>query len=186
MKQSYKIQTMVTAALLCAIGVAIPMFCPSIRLEPASFTLASHVPVFIAIFISPAVAASVAVVTGFGFLFAGFPVVVVLRALSHIVFALIGASILKKHENTLCAPKSMFSFGLLCAILHAGCEVLVVTGFYLGNGMSGAYYTQGYWNSVILLVGAGTVVHSMIDYCIAVFVWKHIQSVVRIPVCAKV
>ena len=42
MKRDTKLQTMVVAALLCAIGIVIPMFAPKIVLEPASFTLASH------------------------------------------------------------------------------------------------------------------------------------------------
>lgn len=176
---------MVTAALLCAIGIAIPMFAPSIRLEPASFTLASHVPIFIAIFISPVVAVSVALITGFGFFFAGFPVVVVLRALSHLVFASCGALLLKKHPELLVGAKGCTLFGGLMAILHAVCEVSIVTVFYLGNNMASGYYVNGYWSSVMLLVGVGTLVHSMVDFGIAVFVWKHIRSVVHIPVSAR-
>ena len=75
-----KLISMVIAALLCAIGIVIPMFAPKIILEPASFTLASHVPIFIALFISPPVALAVSVGTTLGFFFAGFPIVVVLRA----------------------------------------------------------------------------------------------------------
>ena len=49
------------AGMLIAIGIVIPMFSPiKIIIEPASFTLASHVPVFIAMFISPMMAAAVA------------------------------------------------------------------------------------------------------------------------------
>ena len=83
MKRDTKLQTMVVAALLCAIGIVIPMFAPKIVLEPASFTLASHVPIFIALFISPPVALAVSIGTTVGFLFAGFPIVIVLRALTH-------------------------------------------------------------------------------------------------------
>ena len=47
------------AGMLIAIGIVIPMFSPiKIIIEPASFTLASHVPVFIAMFISPMMAAA--------------------------------------------------------------------------------------------------------------------------------
>ena len=63
------------------------MFMPKIVLEPASFTLASHVPVFIAMFISPLVAFAVALGTTIGFLMSGLPVIIVMRALSHVVFA---------------------------------------------------------------------------------------------------
>ena len=48
---------MVLAALLSAIGILIPIIMPfKITIEPASFTLASHVPMFIAMYISPVVA----------------------------------------------------------------------------------------------------------------------------------
>ncbi|MEM1483970.1 hypothetical protein V6615_03710 [Oscillospiraceae bacterium PP1C4] len=186
MKHNYKVQTMVISALLCAIGIVIPMVSPRIVIGPASYTLASHVPIFIAMFISPVVAVSVALITGFGFLFAGFPFVVVLRALSHLLFAFIGAQLIKKHGNILYSVKGFAFFGLFTAILHALGEVIVVTFFYWGNNMSGAYYQQGYWISVMALVGLGTIVHSMVDLGIAVFVWKHVQSVIKIPVCAKI
>lgn len=43
------------AALLIAMGILIPMISPlKIILEPASFTLASHVATMIAMFLSPA------------------------------------------------------------------------------------------------------------------------------------
>jgi len=61
------------SALLCAIGIVIPIFSPvKIILGPASFTLASHVAIFIAMFISPACAAVVALGTTFGFFIGGF------------------------------------------------------------------------------------------------------------------
>ena len=82
---------MVIAALLCAVGIVIPMFCPKIIIEPASFTLASHVPLFLAMFISLPVAAVVCLGTTLGFFLSGFPLVVVLRALSQIVFVALGA-----------------------------------------------------------------------------------------------
>ena len=121
MKRDSKLQTITIAALLSAIGIVIPMFCPKIVLEPASFTLASHVPVFIAVFISPVVAIAVSLVSAVGFLFAGFPLVVVLRALSHLVFATIGALILKKSPNALQTMGKSALFGFFLSIIHAAC-----------------------------------------------------------------
>ncbi len=182
MNSKSSIQTMTIAALLAAIGIVIPMFAPKIILEPASYTLASHVPVFIAMFISPYVAISVALISAFGFLLAGFPIVVVLRALSHIVFVIIGAYMLKKSPNMLSTTRGSALFGLLMAVIHAVSEVTVVTLFYWGNNMTSSYYEKGYLFSVILLVGAGTIIHSMIDFTIAYVVWKPLQKVVTIPV----
>ncbi|MBE6830402.1 hypothetical protein [Clostridium sp. KNHs216] len=180
-----KLISMVIAALLCAIGIVIPMFAPKIILEPASFTLASHVPIFIALFISPPVAVAVSIGTSFGFLFAGFPIVIVLRAFSHLFFALTGAFILKRKENMLASVGKSTMFGLLLALIHAVSEVTVVTLFYFGNNMPKNYYANGYFMSVILLVGVGTIVHSMVDFGIALFVWKPLSHVINIPVSAK-
>lgn len=69
-------------AILVAFGILIPMVMPvKVVIGPASFTLASHVPVFMAMFISPQVAVLVALGTSLGFLLAGFPIVIVLRLL---------------------------------------------------------------------------------------------------------
>lgn len=183
---SYKLLSMVIAALLCAIGIIIPMFSPlKILLEPASFTLASHVPIFIAMFLSPMIAISVALITGFGFLFAGFPIVVVLRALTHIVFAAVGSVILKKKGNILHSTSSTVLFALGVSLIHAISEVIVVTIFYWGNQMSEIYYNKGYLVTVVGLVGIGTVIHSIVDFGIASFVWKPLKHIVSIPVSAS-
>ena len=185
MRRQNKVQIIAIAALLCALGILIPMIAPKIVIEPASFTLASHVPVFIAMFISPAVAISVAFITGLGFLISGFPLVIVLRALSHAIFAVIGAYILKKNSNLLATGKSTFLYNLAIAIIHAISEVAIVTFFYWGSNMTSAYYDKGYLLSVVVLVGLGTVIHSMLDFTIALYVWKPVQKVVTVPVSIK-
>ena len=183
MNSKNSIQKMTIAAALSAIGIVIPMFAPKLILEPASYTLASHVPIFIAMFISPYVAISVALISALGFLLAGiYPIAVVLRALSHIVFVAIGSFMLKKNPRLLSSVKGSVLFGLLMAVIHSVSEVTVVTLFYWGDHMSSAYYDKGYLTSVILLVGAGTIVHSMIDFTIAGMVWKPLQKIINIPV----
>lgn len=169
---------MVIAGLLCAVGIVIPLFSPiKVVMEPASFTLASHVAVFIAMFISPVVALAVAVGTTIGFFFGGFPLVVVLRALTHVIFAWVGAMILKKDPDILMhfGKSQIFSLGI--GILHALCEVAVVMPFFFGNAMSAGYYDKGFWISVILLVGVGSVIHSMVDFAISLFIWKPLKKV---------
>ena len=61
------VRTLTISALLIGMGVIIPMVMPKIMIPPASFTLASHVPLFIALFFSPGVAIAVALGTTFGF-----------------------------------------------------------------------------------------------------------------------
>lgn len=173
MSNSLKIKRMVIAALLCAVGIVIPIVSPlKIILEPASFTLASHVALFIAMFISPVVCITVTLGTTLGFFIAGFPLVVVLRALSHIIFAIVGAFIIKKIPSILSSNGKTALIGFITALIHAICEVIVVTPFYFGNSLGSGYYAKGYVYAVVLLVGVGTVIHSMVDYYISIFIWK--------------
>ena len=157
-------QKMVTSALLIAIGILIPLVSPAkIMLEPASFTLASHVPVFIAMLISPAMAAFVAVGTALGFFIAS-PLVVALRAATHIVFAVAGGLYLQRRPETLQRPVKVRIFSLVIGVIHGACELLVVSLFYFGGGMGAQFYEQGFLRSVLLLVGLGSVIHSMVDF----------------------
>jgi niacin transporter len=174
---------MVIAAMLSSIGIIIPMFSPfKIILEPASFTLASHVPIFIAMFISPFVAVFVSVITAFGFLMAGiFPPVVVFRALTHIIFSFVGAYILKKNNTILLSFKTSVPFVLLISLLHAVFEVIVSSVFYF-TGQSTANYVV----VVLGLVGVGTVVHSTFDFILASVIWVPLQKVISIPANAKI
>ena len=176
MNSHMRLYRMVIAALLCAIGIVIPMFSPvRIILEPASFTLASHVAVFIAMFISPAVAVSVSLGTTLGFFLGGFPIVVVLRAFSQLIFVTIGALWLKRHPYTLLNVKSNLAFNFVMALIHAGFEVLVVVPFYFSNTMAKGYYAKGFVVAVILLVGVGTIIHSSIDFYISWLLWKAVN-----------
>ena len=141
--------------MLIAVGIVIPLFSPvKIILEPASFTLASHVAIFIAMFISPAMAVAVSLGTTLGFFLAGFPLTVVLRAL-----------------------RSSLGFSFVIGVLHAFCEVLVVLPFYLNGSMPQANYEKGFFVSIFLLVGVGSVIHSMVDMCISIWLYKPISSV---------
>lgn len=182
MNRNNRLYTMSISALLCALGIVIPMISPiKVTLEPASFTLASHVAIFIAMFISPFTAVFVAVGTTLGFLLGGFPIVVVMRAATHVIFASVGALLLKKYPGILKSIKSAlpFSFGL--AVIHGICEILVVIPFYFSNSMSSGYYAKGFTLSVILLVGVGTIVHSMVDFYFSQIIWKYVTKAVKIP-----
>ncbi|MCL2054808.1 MAG: hypothetical protein FWG90_10315 [Oscillospiraceae bacterium] len=171
--------TITISGLLIAAGIAIPMFMPlKVMIPPASFTLASHVPIFLAMFISPFSAAMVAVGTTVGFAVGGFPPVIVFRAATHILFATLGAFYLKKRPDIHSSPVELRVFSFSMALLHALGELLAVGVFYFGGNMSELYYQQGFLTSGILLVGLGTLIHSMVDFEIAnvvkraVFIYK--------------
>ena len=130
------IQKVCVSALLVAIGLMIPLFSPiRILLDPASFTLASHVPIFIAMIISPGTAAAVALGTTLGF-FLSFPIVVAMRAATHLIFALIGAFYLQKVPDLLQHPLQTRLFSLVIGLIHAAAEVAVVIPFYFNNGIN--------------------------------------------------
>lgn len=166
------IQKMVTSALLIAIGILIPLVSPAkIMMPPASFTLASHVPVFLAMLISPAMACSVAIGTTIGF-FISSPLVIALRAATHVIFALLGGLYIQKRPATLESPAKLHVFSLVIGVIHAAGELIVVSLFYFGGGMGAMFYEQGFLRSVLLLVGLGSVIHSMVDFEIALVVYK--------------
>ena len=177
MKTRKNIYQLTLSAILIAIGILIPMISPlKLILEPASFTLASHVPIFIAMFISPSVAVAVALGTTAGFFLGGFPIVVTLRALTHVIFVAVGSQMLKKRPSLIQEKGQSFLFSFLIGIVHAISEIAVVSLFYFSGGMTGGYYAQGFMTSVLLLVGVGTVVHSMIDFSIAQVIWLGLEK----------
>jgi len=162
MKKNY-IKKITLSGVLIAIGLVIPMFSPfKIVIEPASFTLASHVAIFTAMFISPSYAISVAIGTTIGFFLGGFPIIIVLRAFTHVVFATMGAFYLNKRSKKSLSVIKLRVFSFSIALIHALGEVIVVSAFYFGNNINNNYLV-----AVILLVGLGTLVHSMVDFEIA-------------------
>ncbi len=167
MSTTKKIHTMALSALLIAVGVVIPMFMPiKLVIPPASFTLASHVAIIVAMFVSPFVAITVA------FLLGGFPIAVVLRALSHVVWAAFGAWYLKKDPELFQSRKKSLLFILMIGVLHAICEVTIILPLYFSHALPEANYAQGFLYSIFTLVGIGTLIHSTIDFVISLGVWK--------------
>ncbi len=180
MKQE-RIQKMCIAALLCAVGILVPVISPvKITLGPMSFTLGSHVALFMAMFISPAVAVTVEVGTTLGFLLAGFAPVVVLRAASQLVFVAAGALWLARRPGCADTPWKMFRFGLVLGVLHGVCEAVVVTFFWFGGTVEGSFLS-----TVLGLVGVGTLAHSMVDLYIALLIWAPVSRAARIPMAYR-
>ncbi len=168
-----KILTMTLSALLIAVGIVIPMISPiKIQIGPMSFTLASHVAIMVALFISPQVSIAVALGTTLGFFLAGFPDVVVLRALSHVIWAAFGGYYIMKHSDLFQSPIKTLGFNLAIAVIHALGEMIVVVPFYYGAGMD----IQAFCYMVFGLVGLGTIVHSSVDFIISLVVWKALSQ----------
>lgn len=182
------VKRLTISALLIAMGIIIPMVMPRITIGPASFTLASHVPVFIAMFISPMVAIAVSLGTGFGFFLSATPIIA-LRALSHLIFAVIGAVILQKHPEILINKEGKFTllngklqlFNVGIGVIHSAAELVVVSVFYTMGNLPGTYYTAGFMYSIFLLMGVGGLIHSLVDFSIAYFLASTLSKHVDIP-----
>ena len=182
------VKRLTISALLIAMGIIIPMVMPRITIGPASFTLASHVPVFIAMFISPVVAIAVSLGTGFGFFLSATPIIA-LRALSHLIFAVIGAVILQKHPEILINKEGKFTllngklqlFNVGIGVIHSAAELVVVSVFYTMGNLPGTYYTAGFMYSTFLLMGVGGLIHSLVDFSIAYFLASTLSKHVDIP-----
>lgn len=178
MMNSRNVLQMVVAGVLCAVGIAIPMFMPKIVLGPMSFTLASHVPVFLAMFISPLVAIAVCAGSTVGF-FMSAPLIIALRATSHLVFAFVGAWLLQRYPQIMEKNILMIALNVVLAFIHAVGEVVVVSPFFMGGlNFNPDQLAAGYMTSVIVLVGGGTFIHSIIDFSLAFMLWKIIVKAV--------
>ena len=176
------------SALLIGMGIIIPLVMPKIMIPPASFTLASHVPLFLAMFFSLGVAVAVALGTTFGF-FLSTPVIIALRALSHIIFAVVGAWYLQKKPGIVLkdgkftlANWKFQGFNFVIGVIHSIAEMLVVSAFYFMGNMPDTYYSEGYFYTVFILMGIGGLIHSLVDYNIAYFVAGTLSKYFDIPV----
>ncbi|GFH40416.1 ECF transporter S component [Lactococcus insecticola] len=172
-KSRKRLTTLTTAAILTALAIIIPQVMPKIVIPPASFTLASHVPIMIGMLISPAVAVTVALGSTFGFLISGLPIEITFRALTHVIFAFFGATFLARHRDYTRGIKFQL-FNLIIALIHTLCEVVMVYGL-LTTGFS--HLDGRHLGSLLLILGFGGFVQSLIDFNIAMFLVRAIHKV---------
>lgn len=180
MKTKISTKDLVITALLIAIGIIIPTCFGFLRviLPPAfTATIMAHVPIFIAMFISPWSALLTAIGTTLGFLFSGVDMVVTARAGSHIVFALVGAFMIKKRCN-------LVLIGVVTAILHALFEALTVYVF-LALGITNANGSS-FVSIAFYTTGIGTLIHTTIDYIIACVIGFALSKTRAIPSLPKI
>ncbi len=162
MNRNKQVSHIAIAGLLTAIAILIPTMMPIKLVLPAStYTLASHVPIFIAIFISPQVAIMVALGTTLGF-FMSFPFIVAARAFSHLAFVIPGALYLQKHK--LNSFKDKFIFNLIVALIHGAAEFGIVA-LISAKTLNASLLLQFF-----IFLGLGTIVHSTVDFILALSV----------------
>lgn len=149
-------------ALLTALAIVIPMVMPiKVVMPPFSATLASHTPLIIAMFISPAAAVVTSLGSAIGFLFSLGPVVSA-RAAMHVIFTLVGALMIHKRKN-------FFLTVIVTLILHTlsdmGIVWVIATLFGMGNILS-----QNTMGAAQAVIGIGTSIHHLVDYAIAMVI----------------
>jgi len=136
-------------AVLTALAIIIPLAFGFLKIQigPFSATLGSHVPLFIAMFLGPVPAVMVGLGSALGFLVSA-PAVIAARAFMHTFVGLAGALLLKKGMP--------FKWVVvILAPLHGLLEAVAVIPF--GFTMY----------SVLVVVGVGSLVHSLVDGAIA-------------------
>ncbi|MBO4110468.1 hypothetical protein J5583_10020 [Streptococcus suis] len=159
------------SAILTAFAILIPLMMPiKIITGPASYTLASHIPLFIAMFISPATAIFVALGSSLGFFLAGFPIVIVFRALTHLFFLTLGAVLVKRFP-ILMDSKRFLLLGIGLNLLHGLGEYIVVMVLTSGEQTSATY-----WITMLGLVGVGSAIHGLLDFSLAYYFWKMLKD----------
>jgi niacin transporter len=133
---------------------------PKIQLgEAFTMTPASHVPMFLSMFLGPAASAMVGIGSTIGFQMSGTPFPVVARASTHILVGLLGAQLLKKDV-------SYVKVALITAPLHGLAEALVIIPL-LG------------FNANSYIVAVGTMFHHCVDVIIAYPVVKALAKTGR-------
>ncbi|HEM3633361.1 TPA: hypothetical protein U1C38_001196 [Streptococcus suis] len=159
------------SAILTAFAILVPLMMPiKIIIGPASYTLASHIPLFIAMFISPATAIFVALGSSLGFFLAGFPIVIVFRALTHLFFLTLGAVLVKRFP-ILMDSKRFLLLGIGLNLLHGLGEYIVVMVLTSGEQTSAIY-----WITMLGLVGVGSAIHGLLDFSLAYYFWKMLKD----------
>jgi len=157
-----KIVKLTTTALLIGIGILLPMVIPTIMIPPASYTIGVHVPIFVAMFISPWMAIAVTFGTTIGFFFSA-PLVIVWRAASHLIFVIPAVLYISKANKAELKGFKLRILSFLIAIMHAVAETIAVLTFYMATVFPSG---QGMW-WVVSFIGFGTIIHSMLDFEIA-------------------
>ncbi|HEL2554462.1 TPA: hypothetical protein U1V77_000180 [Streptococcus suis] len=159
------------SAILTAFAILIPLMMPiKIIIGSASYTLASHIPLFIAMFISPATAIFVALGSSLGFFLAGFPIVIVFRALTHLFFLTLGAVLVKRFP-ILMDSKRFLLLGIGLNLPHGLGEYIVVMVLTSGEQISATY-----WITMLGLVGVGSAIHGLLDFSLAYYFWKMLKE----------
>lgn len=149
-----KTRELVIAALFAALAMVVPMAFGGILtlvIPPFTATVASHVPVMLAMGVSPFVAAMSGLGSALGFFLRLGQPVIAARAAVHVLFGLAGALLVRRGWR--------LGWALLAVLpLHALGEALIVLPFGWTLAKAG------------IVVGVGTALHHLLDSLITLAV----------------
>lgn len=158
-----KARDITIAGLLAAFAIIIPLAFGGVLgivIPPFSATLAAHVPVMLAMLISPSAAVFVGLGSAFGFLIKLGPVIAA-RASVHAVFGYAGAKMIQKGYS--------FPVALAATLpIHVILEALVVMLFGFD------FY------KAFIVVGVGTIFHHIIDSVIAIAIFYSLNPILKL------
>jgi niacin transporter len=178
MKRLAAIQQIIVMSVLLILSILIPQFSPfRVMISPASYTLTVHVPIFLGMFISPLASVIAVIGTALGFYFSGLPAVILWRAGSHILFAIIGSAIVYYRPAVLDKLTLSLLFAVGISFFHAFSEMSVVA-YFIMRGNDGAYFTL---MDSFVYVGVLGAAHSLIDYTIALLIRRILVDIPRFP-----
>ncbi|MCL2177059.1 MAG: hypothetical protein FWB72_03845 [Firmicutes bacterium] len=155
------------SAVLSSLSFVYIFFMPTIDLGVWSFTPFSHLPLFVAAFISPYTALMTYLAVLLGFIASTPNPLVWLRAGSHIVFVVFLCLYVKYRGVK--TTRDIIFLAISTAILHAVFEIIaVLIGLAVGFTVNTADYHLVLF--IVLVLGLGTVGHNTIDFFGARFV----------------
>lgn len=165
-------------AVLVAFSIVITTFVPTVQVIPGyvTITIGIHTPILLAMFISPFAAAftSLGALLGFFLKGLGGQPALMLRAASHIIFAIIGSLLVKRGLKPNSA-KNLIILNFVVALIHAIGEVIAcaIALLIFKIDMSIFY--------IFVLVGSVTIGHSTLDYTIAYFIYAPLKRAKLLP-----
>ena len=165
--QPTKSQKMTISAVLTALSLVYLYFMPTFDLGVWSFTLFSHIFLFIACFVSPYTALMTYIASLVSFILKTSNYLIWLRAASHLFWII--AVVLYIRFKGIKSKKDIAITAIMSALIHTILEVLaVILGLSFGiQGNSGFYY-------LFLALGIGNIVHNTIDFIVALLVHQKV------------
>lgn len=158
-----KTRDLALTGILTAIAIIIPLIVPlKIVLPPFTATFASHLPLILAMFISPLSAVFVAIGSAIGFLFSPLPSapIVAARAAMHVFFVFAGAVMIRKRVN-------LFVVVFVTMVIHALSDMGIVYVLF----SSGVNLLKGQGMAIVQeIIGIGTSLHHLVDFALAIVV----------------